>query len=1463
MLPSPRILAIVCLSFFPAATVSADGSGEVPRTTPLTKAIRMEQFEVARSLVTPELANKADAGKYHPLTYAAFTRHTSLMEDLIKAGADVNRIEHNGKTALFICAETGNTKGVHLLIKHGAKYPDKDNAYQPAYAAVKAHSSEVLELLFKAYGEIDLSAGWVTPTERAIREEGCAINYAAIHGLNEIGLLLLKHNCPLNVALWEGDNRDRTSIDMRGKKALHLAAENSDCTLEFFQALLKAGCDPLESTPNHHMQRSTPMDYAVAAGSLEKVKILMRECDLNNRDHRAALERSYFIASAWNKKEVWSYLQKELNITPKSPKQWLEEYGEKDDADEGHTEVVMNHLIDALPVADVDFNRKINEGSIAVISARALINGADLLAAELSKVEGVTVLERDGIDLVLQEAAIKSFSESEHKVFANKLKLIPAEYLILLDKKVSKEGTFIDTAVISTNNGMVVTRYAVRPDYLNNQVYVSKLLNVILGKIAVSNASRESTLVITLSEIKPERPDDTSLALARSVNTMLPYYVTYTAGCTNVARTQLEYLETEKAIGAQDGYWKAAWVINGSIVTDTSGKYSLTLFAVSTVNNQKVVVKKSLELGEAYEAFSQTWNELAEKIKLPATTAVDSKLLKDEAALLSENAEWYLKTGYYKEGFEAIKAAKALGAESFYVHETLIKGRIFSFPYTTAKVCHHTGFDPRNMEISKRYEMVGMLDQYIEMLDYTEDYINYRGRNSSNPATRNMTTDKFYPLIARVMREIAFLRTVTDDVIIQHYHAEKLSIIDEKFRFLVKIYGHTAYAGLSNWEKIGRQLNDDKHLYLPRVLPNLEQELFQEIRADLLKGKYESGGMDGCIYKKMFQYKLVNMPIDQWNELVLEIIEKNDQKASSEIFSIASYYAKNPYLKREFADEALARVIKAYPKNIRINTMGMIEWNNCLIGTEYKKDPGGVTGRYLITALPPGTHSSILDVDPMQLKGTAELRRNWGVYLWALRFKEFTDTGWGYLLDTYVECMPTLSENQKFTKEDLIAFKNIYIANNMNSEQVLKKFDDLITPRDKLAASSLLLKDGIITPLELENKELGAHLDHESGIIVGDDLWMPVSYMARENLDPMLSKNFHAIQVTNLISREVHLIHIPKGLDGESGKLGTLIEGDKYVYYSARRLNSTGHRLFAITKKQHEFTEIKLPMDYILAVSDNAIGDHIYVSVSDAPHYENVGKALNQVLLINGTRIENVVISDQRKPAQSPLDEPLIQVTRIRYRSDHVSFHSMVGRGTIEDEDRSLAIYKFKEDKWKLIPKTAIIYVSEELNKEDKKVSREFCKIETRFGPAYLVNLFHCAFRSFSISLEDMPQARGKMPKLESTSGKYTKILVSAEMVNHPIFEVPITPYSTLRYADESTPVTVNRVPYGKKAWWFTPNKIMAKGYYQVVYIGTWKDKVLLGMKSESRGLPAIWVVDKKDVSQAIEQSVQENLDKR
>lgn len=86
-----------------------------------------------------------------PLILASIHGYNDLAKELIKAGANVNFKDNNGKTPLIFAAENGHKYIAQMLLSAGADINGKDNfGYTALKAAFLAGKEQLARMLFEA-----------------------------------------------------------------------------------------------------------------------------------------------------------------------------------------------------------------------------------------------------------------------------------------------------------------------------------------------------------------------------------------------------------------------------------------------------------------------------------------------------------------------------------------------------------------------------------------------------------------------------------------------------------------------------------------------------------------------------------------------------------------------------------------------------------------------------------------------------------------------------------------------------------------------------------------------------------------------------------------------------------------------------------------------------------------------------------------------------------------------------------------------------------------------------------------------------------------------------------------------------------------------------------------------------------------------------------------------------------------
>ena len=203
----------------------------------------VEEIKHLLSIEVNPNCSKARGTKGTPLYYAALYRNKDVVQLLMKAGADPNKLNATGESPLLYAAYRSYPDLVKLLIENGAdpKKAESAKIRTPLYWAVKDGSIDLTKLLLGAGAEVNRKDnGGKTP-----------IHYAAGNGNQNMVKLLLDAGADPNMKDFWRQTPLSMAKDLSGKNPIHMPdiwtpelIENSTAVVKL---LLDAGADEKES----------------------------------------------------------------------------------------------------------------------------------------------------------------------------------------------------------------------------------------------------------------------------------------------------------------------------------------------------------------------------------------------------------------------------------------------------------------------------------------------------------------------------------------------------------------------------------------------------------------------------------------------------------------------------------------------------------------------------------------------------------------------------------------------------------------------------------------------------------------------------------------------------------------------------------------------------------------------------------------------------------------------------------------------------------------------------------------------------------------------------------------------------------------------------------------------------------------------------------------------------------------
>ena len=236
------------------------------------------------------------------LISAAQTGNIQAINALVKAGANVNHADNDGRTALFTAALHGRVEAIALLLKAGAKVNHADNRGKTALSwAARDGKVEAIAALVKAGAKVN----------HAQNDGETALFEAAKGGHVETIAALVKAGANVNHA------------DIFGVTALLWAAQ--DGNVKAIAALVKAGAKVNDAD----LYGETPLFHAAQYGKVEAIAALVKaKANVNHADNDG--ETALFWAAKGGEVEAIAALVKagaNVNHADTKGKTALSQYG--------------------------------------------------------------------------------------------------------------------------------------------------------------------------------------------------------------------------------------------------------------------------------------------------------------------------------------------------------------------------------------------------------------------------------------------------------------------------------------------------------------------------------------------------------------------------------------------------------------------------------------------------------------------------------------------------------------------------------------------------------------------------------------------------------------------------------------------------------------------------------------------------------------------------------------------------------------------------------------------------------------------------------------------------------------------------------------------------------------------------------------------------------------------------------
>ncbi|KAK6176196.1 hypothetical protein SNE40_014525 [Patella caerulea] len=258
----------------------------------LYKAISEGDTSEARSIIQrdPSVINKTFKG-VTPLIFASHQGQETIVEELLKKGADINIVDHLGNTAVAAAIIGEKKRIAKYLIGKGCDITVTDNNGRTAiHSAAIEDFGDIISLLIQKGCDANIQdkVGDTALHDAISKDSTNAINTLCKSQSTDLTLVNRKGFNPLHHAALRGNTQALESILMRNKglvnvkkadgfTALHVAAINNhdDCARILIQ---RGGAD----VNSRDLDGDTPLSVAAGRGFVETSKLLIdRNANVN------------------------------------------------------------------------------------------------------------------------------------------------------------------------------------------------------------------------------------------------------------------------------------------------------------------------------------------------------------------------------------------------------------------------------------------------------------------------------------------------------------------------------------------------------------------------------------------------------------------------------------------------------------------------------------------------------------------------------------------------------------------------------------------------------------------------------------------------------------------------------------------------------------------------------------------------------------------------------------------------------------------------------------------------------------------------------------------------------------------------------------------------------------------------------------------------------------------------------
>lgn len=1423
------LLRTLFLLFLPASSTFA---------TDLTDAIRLEDEAAIRLHLKEELVN-IPGGGYHPLSLAIISGNSALVSKLLNMGADPNQLEVNGKTPLYLSAQYGRIKLLDLLHRHRATRRPHESALYVEEAAVFSGSADVLKKVLELYPKANFAWKWRKRDHEDAWETKSALTYAFRHRYYELADILLEAPLKLDV-----NQREQYEVS-----SLHYAASDHRCPLPLLQKLLDRGADPLAGVIEPDLAPSNAIDLAAFHGFQKKIEKLTQ--GLDDRNGRDVLLKAACIARYRRNEGVSSYLLKKAAAKVEEAQKFCRAQKfrthRKHWAESKWSRALRNrtssrHTLDLIPNLSPKLPQGVTSGSLAILAPAELENLSALLFSSLSSNADIVLVERAELDRVSAEASLASFQKRNGFDLQKSLSLLGAENVLILTP--GEEGKAILYTLLNAPTGLVTLSGGFRSIELEKEQALSSLSNEIIRGLAVDTTAAKGLVAFTQVPLAAQNMSSREISLAPTLNYLLQASIEDRPDHVLLSRDQMEKLEFENTIVGESRYWRAGWVIDGGYVIQSDGRLTLNLRATPSDRTGSVQTRQTGSLKDLPRLVRHGWYDLYQKISGDGANGSlqPQKLQNREPEQLREQSEWFLNAKLVKEALDLARAASALSDRSetslewlldvyqIYLPITSLTSRS-AFPTDVFSRSHQAPRLPESINLELKFNLYRHLDDYLEFSQVLLALSSEKGSGFSGK--------KFY----EYLKTLYTYRMAIEGLQIEADGAQRIGLLDAHIRALLEARLDVFPRGMPSRD-YSRMI--DQYGYLGRFQRDL---LTERILPAVLKSPYlpslsvlDSGPLFSKLKAQMRDDIKSPVRNEYWKSLISKLPSHPiKSQLSGLLFSLATERTERFALMTSYINYYKIET------NLRGNGLTSMHQNVCDFYTCLRDALGCENisaqkpSRRLVQfgfKIPSEQSLSNFLLDYRRLKRShQDFIRNFHGHL---LLDQIAGTTAKFNFEKAEVLITGLVKRREknLSDGDWIALEKLIRRHRSNAGPVLdslRKHEIKIlkkegyTHRPEIVdignSSSIPNLESLVSlPLPDSMQHYQHRLFRTPRLIDGDDLYLNTNCFSvaekEDGLKDFKLRNRNLFYRINLRTGKSAVTSSPLTKYGPN----IFVAGERYIY--AHKPNEK--RVIVIEKSTMKTKEFPLPHKAIKGLSEYPLGDRFYLCSLKSNVKQGVGTP-TVIFEFEGFKEPEVIVSNFRKPARSPLDRPSFEIREIfSYDGRLIIFH-------IEDGSGAYTAFNPTERSW---------------SKLDKDQFKRFKKL----APGNLKNR-ELEARSFDIIGETLILERGlpvSLPGFEKLNPPALNFQFARPETRRSKdggsikFSRPSEPASLFSkrsyFIDNRSRRSKNK---GLKAWHFCSYKdAFEKNLLQYDILGRWNEKYLVILGNNLSYLPHIWSID-------------------